>query len=302
MGGTVTIIVPIVPQTHAYGYLSLCAPAQAPYETCGPGHQEPHLSWTRHPPWLERPSTPRWTWHVERHASYAETDACAMAVEERGMPRDPYWDYEHDIKQALSHAEKLSREAPFDASVRTPLGNTLDELRQDLSDVKETVRIVEQSDANRFGIDARELDRRKEFISKSEQALQRLSRASVASDTPASTSLAWEREQQQMLLANQDQALDTIGSSLSTLRSQAQLIGQETDEHVLMLGELDADVDRAQTRLQRAMTQMDRFVARADARVGGWCVWILVVVRGCKSNLSGIAAIAIAGTHHVNIR
>lgn len=49
MGGTVTIIVPIVPQTHAYGYLSLCAPAQAPYETCGPGHQEPHLSWTRHP-------------------------------------------------------------------------------------------------------------------------------------------------------------------------------------------------------------------------------------------------------------
>ena len=48
MGGTVTIIVPIVPQTHAYGYLSLCAPAQAPYETCGPGHQEPHLSWTRH--------------------------------------------------------------------------------------------------------------------------------------------------------------------------------------------------------------------------------------------------------------
>ena len=54
-----------------------------------------------------------------------------MAVVERGMPRDPYWDYEHDIKQALSHAEKLSREAPFDASVRTPLGNTLDELRQD---------------------------------------------------------------------------------------------------------------------------------------------------------------------------
>ena len=48
-----------------------------------------------------------------------------MAVVERGMPRDPYWDYEHDIKQALSHAEKLSREAPFDASVRKPLGNTL---------------------------------------------------------------------------------------------------------------------------------------------------------------------------------
>lgn len=225
-----------------------------------------------------------------------------MAVSERGMPRDPYWDYEHDIKQALSHAEKLSREAPFDASVRTPLGNTLDELRQDLSDVKETVRIVEQSDANRFGIDAHELERRKEFLSQSEQALQRLSRASVALDTPASTSLAWEREQQQMLLANQDQALDTIGSSLSTLRSQAQMIGQETDEHVLMLGELDADVDRAQTRLQRVMIQMDRFVARTDARVGGWCVWILVAVRGCETNFLDIAAIVVAGIHRVNVR
>lgn len=218
------------------------------------------------------------------------------------MPRDPYWDYEHDIKQALSHAEKLSKEAPYDASVRTPLRNTLDELRQDLNDVKETVRIVEQSDADRFGIDAAELERRKGFISQSEQALQRLSRASVTSDTPVSTSLAWEREQQQMLLANQDQALDTIGSSLSTLRSQAQLIGQETDEHVIMLGELDEDVDRAQTRLQRAMTQMDRFVARADARMGGWCVWILVAVRGCETNFIDIVAIVVAGVHHVNIR
>lgn len=218
------------------------------------------------------------------------------------MPRDPYWDYEHDIKQALSHAEKLLKEAPYDASVRTPLRNTLDELRQDLSDVKETVRIVEQSDADRFGIDAPELERRKGFILQSEQALQRLTRASVTSDTPVSTSLAWEREQQQMLLANQDQALDTIGSSLSTLRSQAQLIGQETDEHVMMLGELDADVDRAQTRLQRAMTQMDRFVARTDARMGGWCVWILVAVRGCETNLIDIVAIVVAGVHHVNIR
>ncbi|KAL4401274.1 hypothetical protein ACI68E_002605 [Malassezia pachydermatis] len=94
-----------------------------------------------------------------------------------------------------------------------------------------------------------------------------------------SVSLAWEKEQQQQLLAHQDQALDTIGSSLYTLREQAQLIGQEADEHVLMLGELDTDVDRTQSQLQHAMVRMDKLIAQTDARLGGWCVWILIVAR-----------------------
>ena len=47
MGGTIAIIVPIMSETHAYRYLRLCAQAQAPYKTCGPGHQEPHHCWTR---------------------------------------------------------------------------------------------------------------------------------------------------------------------------------------------------------------------------------------------------------------
>lgn len=96
-------------------------------------------------------------------------------------------------------------------------------------------------------------------------------------DAP-SASLAWEQEQQQQLLDNQDQALGTLGTSLHVLRSQAHMIGQETDEHALMLGELDADIDRTQSRLQRAMSRMDRFVARADARLGGWSVWILIAL------------------------
>ncbi|EDP45514.1 hypothetical protein MGL_0503 [Malassezia globosa CBS 7966] len=194
------------------------------------------------------------------------------------MSQDPYHDYEREIKQALGNAETLSRDAPFDASARKALENTLDSLRQDLSDVQQTVNIVEQSDSERFGIDANELARRKTFIAKCVRELKQLSGSLTVSEPVASGSLAWEREQQQMLLANQDQALDTIGTSLSTLRSQAHLIGQETDEQVLMLGELDADVDQTQTRLQRAMTRMDQFVARTDAKLGGWCVWILIVV------------------------
>lgn len=96
--------------------------------------------------------------------------------------------------------------------------------------------------------------------------------------TATSSSLAWEQEQQKILLANQDQALDTIGTSLYTLREQAHLIGQEANEHVLMLGDLDTDVDYAHTRLQGAIQRMDNLLARTDQRLGGWSVWILIAV------------------------
>lgn len=72
--------------------------------------------------------------------------------------------------------------------------------------------------------------------------------------------------------------MDTIGTSLHTLREQAQLIGQEAGEHVIMLGELDTEVDHTQTRLQGAIKRMDHFVARTDQRLGGWSVWILITV------------------------
>lgn len=96
--------------------------------------------------------------------------------------------------------------------------------------------------------------------------------------TAISSSLAWEQEQQKILLANQDQALDTIGSSLHTLREQAHLIGQEADEHVIMLGDLDTEVDHTHTRLHGAIQRMDNLVARTDRRLGGWSVWILIAV------------------------
>lgn len=200
------------------------------------------------------------------------------------MRRDPYLDYEQDIQRALAKAEELARDAQYDAGARRALADVLSSARQDMADVRETVRAVEDGGAARFGLAPNELERRRMFVEHSENKLRDLSAkasgpagTSLAAD-PAPTSLAWEQQQQEMLLAHQDQALDTIGSSLSTLRSQALLIGHEADEHVDMLRGLDADVEATQTRLQRAMTRMDHFVARTDARLGGWCVWILVAV------------------------
>ncbi|WFD29915.1 hypothetical protein MSPP1_000929 [Malassezia sp. CBS 17886] len=232
------------------------------------------------------------------------------------MSLDPYDGFAHDIERALRDAEALRGRAHSDGDARRKLGAAVAALRQDLGDLRQTVRVVEQSDPARFGIDARELDRRRAFVHRSEAQLEQMDAvangASVARDSgtargiqryrdrdgdrgegaagpigsggvrgdgdPAPSSLAWEKEQQQMLLAHQDVALGQIGTSLSTLRSQAQRIGLETDEQVVMIGELDTDVDNTQTRLQHAVKRMDRMVAQTDAWLSGWFVWVLIVV------------------------
>lgn len=196
---------------------------------------------------------------------------------------DPYEGFVQDIQSSFHAARSLCDTFQRDGSTREELATTLKSLRQDFAEVRQTVRAVEQSGPARFGLSVADLERRKAFVNASERELGRLERVlerdDGALDARPATSLAWEQEQQQLLLANQDQALNQIGSSLTTLRSQAQLIGTEADEHAVMLHELDADVDRAQTNLQGAIRRMDRFVARADARLGGWCVWILIGVR-----------------------
>lgn len=195
------------------------------------------------------------------------------------MPRDPYHDFEQDITNTLHRAEAIAARVQFDKAARDELASVLLNVRQDMADVRQTIQIVEESDASRFGIDSTELERRKQFVRKSEAAIQRLAGAANATaPTTTSVSLAWEKEQQQALLAQQDNALETIGTSLHTLRAQAELMGQEADEHVIMLGDLESDVDRTQSRLRSAMSKMDRFVARTDSRLGGWFMWILIAV------------------------
>ncbi|WFD00125.1 hypothetical protein MYAM1_002871 [Malassezia yamatoensis] len=201
--------------------------------------------------------------------------------------RDPYEGSAAEFRRLLSTARELCDAIPSDKRAKYELESTLKKLRQDLTEIRETVRVVEQSGPDRFPLAPGELHRRKTFVEGSEKEVARLERAlhqhsahetSLDASRPT-TSLAWEQEQQQQLLTTQDQALNQLGSSLSTIRSQAYLIGSEAEEQGGLLRELDSDVDQAQTALGAAVQRMDRFVTQADARLNGWCVWILIVVR-----------------------
>lgn len=85
-------------------------------------------------------------------------------------------------------------------------------------------------------------------------------------------------EQQQQLLSKQDNTLDLIGNTLTSLKRQAGTLGQEIGEQMELITALDTEVDTSQSKLTRAMGRMDELVRRSDDRMGGWCVWILILV------------------------
>lgn len=89
---------------------------------------------------------------------------------------------------------------------------------------------------------------------------------------------AFEREQQQMLMSRQDSTLDKIGTTLSSLRNQAGIMGHEINEQIEIIDAFDTEVDQSQGRLGNAMRKMDEVVRISDERLGGWCVWILIVI------------------------
>ncbi|EPQ31759.1 uncharacterized protein PFL1_01091 [Pseudozyma flocculosa PF-1] len=181
-------------------------------------------------------------------------------------------------------------------SAHDRLADALEGLRQDVEDVKQSVQVVERSGPERFGVSPDELHSRKRFVRECEDEIAQLSRTAqhppssgkekysdgfqaIDMDDPDQDATeAFEREQQQMLMSRQDTTLDSIGATLVSLRSQAGTMGQEIGEQVELIGALDSEVDSSQGRLSKAMRQMDEVVRISDERLGGWCVWILVIV------------------------
>ena len=134
--------------------------------------------------------------------------------------RDPYEGSAEEFRRLLNTARQLCDAIPSDKRAKYELESTLKRLRQDLSEIRQTVRVVEQSGSDRFHLAPGELHRRKTFVEGCEKEVARLEKAlhqesvyetSLEASQPT-TSLAWEQEQQQQLLATQDPAMNQLGS------------------------------------------------------------------------------------------
>jgi len=88
----------------------------------------------------------------------------------------------------------------------------------------------------------------------------------------------WAVQEQQMMIQQQDQTINSIAGTLSTIAQQAGLMGSEIQEHNEMLDDLGRDVDRTDSKLSDAMRRMRKFVRETEEMRSGWCIAILIVV------------------------
>ncbi|TFK34482.1 t-SNARE [Crucibulum laeve] len=200
---------------------------------------------------------------------------------------------------------------------RNELKATLAALDADLEDLEESVKIVESTDARMFGLDDSEVSKRRKYVSHVRREIENM-RAEVSAPSsqslpahPLSQShsrpqtpsyaaspprgqrsgisspmaeahddeqSAWAREEQQMMIHQQDQTMDSISGTLTTIAQQASLMGQEIGEHNELLTDLEQNVDRTDNKLSDAMRKMRKFLRDSEEKGSGWCIIILIIV------------------------
>ncbi|KAG0651615.1 putative syntaxin-8B [Hyphodiscus hymeniophilus] len=80
------------------------------------------------------------------------------------------------------------------------------------------------------------------------------------------------------VLAEQDEALDRLGQSISRQRELSIQIGDELDEHVEMLDEVDRRVDRHQTTLDKAKKNLGHVARKAKDNVQMTIILVLIII------------------------
>jgi len=230
------------------------------------------------------------------------------------MSTDPYHAVQQEVQSSLQAASTLRasylriRSTARDESeelawARNELKATLAALEADLEDLEESVKIVESTGARMFGLDESEVMERRRYVSFVRKEIDNI-RAEVDSEfgarsrplsradmhratspgpaangtTPEDDQAEWARQEQQMMIREQDRTMENIGVTLHTLQEQAGLMGQEIGEHVEMLDDLERGVDRTDSKLSDAMRRMKKFVRQTEETKSGWCIIILIIV------------------------
>lgn len=80
------------------------------------------------------------------------------------------------------------------------------------------------------------------------------------------------------VLAEQDEALDRLGQSIGRQRELSIQIGDELDEHVQMLDDIDGNVDRHQTRLDKARKNLGSVARKAKDNMQMTIIIILIII------------------------
>ncbi|KAI0078303.1 hypothetical protein K474DRAFT_935308 [Panus rudis PR-1116 ss-1] len=234
------------------------------------------------------------------------------------MSTDPYHAVQQEVQSSLQTAStlrssylRIKSTAREDSEelvwARNELKATLAALEADLEALDESVKIVESTGARLFHLEEQEVISRRKYVDRVRREIENM-RAEVEGDSssggylgsasasaqgsssrpgsvpgtprpaPEDDQSAWARQEQQMMIRQQDETIDSIAGTLNTLQEQAGLMGQEIGEHVEMLDDLERGVDRSDAKLSSAMSRMKKFIRETEETKSGWCIVILIII------------------------
>jgi t-SNARE syntaxin family protein len=171
---------------------------------------------------------------------------------------------------------------------RNDLESTLTDLAEDLADLVQSVRVIEQ-DPYRYGVELDEVERRRKLVEEVGGELEDMREelkkkiydnkgkgvANGHGSLPDPDSFAepddyaaFEQERQMELLTEQDEALDGVFQTVGSLRQQADAMGQELVEQHTMLEDVETITDRVGGKLQVGMKKIGWVIKKNEGPSG----------------------------------
>lgn len=233
---------------------------------------------------------------------------------------DPYFVVRDEVNQAEAACAKRLiqwREVMQSPSSRAAAARDLtSELRSnvrsaewDLEDLEESVNVVENN-PTRFGINQKELEKRKQFIRdarlhladmKAELEAPEVNERLLSMESAPSVKInmnsarygsSYENpafrdgygvQAQSQLLREQDNELEIVSGNVQSLKQMSRAIGDELDDQAVMLDTLGGEIDSAQGRMNATLAKIQRVTRLSTDRrqwyaIGGLAAVIFIML------------------------
>jgi len=222
----------------------------------------------------------------------ATTDPYYVAKDEVEVALKKVREMHATWKQILEN-ENTAKSNKFQ-ELHVEIAGELRQLEFDFQDITATISMVEEN-RQRFKFDDREINSRKDFVRASRAAAKEISdsvngahaeakmasdkrellmnqqQARKAADDRQSRAnkeneafINRQRQDQQLIVQQQDEALTELSKSAERLGQTAKTINIELQDHQRMLEELDEDIDRETEKLNFVMKRMGRLLKTSD--------------------------------------
>jgi t-SNARE syntaxin family protein len=207
---------------------------------------------------------------------------------------------------STSTSTNPSKPTPELISARSELKSSLSTLAEDLADLVESVKAV-QDDPYKYGLEIEEVSRRKRLVDEvggevedmREELLKSISQSGAgrvgvggngsgydgedasmlnSREDGRDYNAEFEHEQQLTMIAEQDTQLDGVFRTVGNLRQQADDMGRELEEQAEMLEDVDGLADRVGGRLATGMKKMGEVVRKNEDGLSSCCIGVLIFV------------------------